>query len=120
MLLTELLDDLETPRNASSYGAVTAVGGVSDALPTRDQIAAIVACDGYKTTSQWNDWGNLCACVALTDGRFMAWETWTDCTGSGFHHDAYGGDAEIFLGPTADSVIAMLGETSRSALCRSR
>lgn len=57
-------------------------------------------------------------CIALKHGRFdrdgvrqfAAWSTWRDVTGTSFHADAYGGDAQIFLGGTADLALGALDD----------
>lgn len=54
--------------------------------------------------------------VQLEDGRFVGWVTWDDVTGSGFHGDAYGGDAELYFGSTAESVLRHIPEQDRETL----
>lgn len=66
--------------------------------------------------AEW-DWGyECCALVTLSDGRFAAWESWEDVAGSGFCRDAYGGDAEVHIGPRADVVRFGLSRESRERL----
>jgi hypothetical protein len=63
-------------------------------------------------------WDGEVACVMrLPDGRFVAYETQWGPTGDGFCCDAYGGDADLFFGATADAVIWLgLSATGRQ-LC---
>ena len=61
-------------------------------------------------------YSDCCALVALSDGRFAAWESWEDVTGSGFCEDAYGGDAEVHIGPRDEVVRFGLSRESRERL----
>lgn len=54
--------------------------------------------------------------VELHDGRVCAWSTWADVTGSGFHHDAYGGDAVLLYGASVEAVLPYLSEQERESL----
>lgn len=61
--------------------------------------------------------GDSAGVARLSDGRVVGWETYYGPTGDGFCHDAYGGDALIFVGATVE-VVAYLGLGSEGrALC---
>ena len=48
---------------------------------------------------QGDQWDGIGAAVfRLTDGRLVAYETFWGPTGDGFHEDAYGGDAVLWVG----------------------
>jgi hypothetical protein len=60
--------------------------------------------------AQEYDGKNVCV-VRLTQGRgFAVWESWWGPTGSGFHEDAYGGDAIVFFAPTLPLALTTLSE----------
>lgn len=56
------------------------------------------------------------AVAELHDGRFAGWESWTDATGSGFHADAYGGDAEVWFARSIAELKPMFSERAWEAL----
>lgn len=66
--------------------------------------------------AQWDDGRECCAVVKLDDGRFAAWESWEDVTGSGFWADAYGGGAEVHVGSRSDVVRFGLSDEARERL----
>lgn len=56
-------------------------------------------------------------CIAeLHDGRIVAWSTWSDVTGSGFHADAYGGNAELLFAASVEAVLPFIPEQDRETL----
>lgn len=64
----------------------------TDAGPIREGDVAEVLFYGYSG----DEYDGKCAAVmTLSDGRFVAFETFCGPTGDGFHEDAYGGDADL-------------------------
>ena len=58
--------------------------------------------------------GHCCAVFRLKDGRWVAYESSWGPTGSGFHEDAYGGDANITFARTRENAIRLgLSQSSR-------
>lgn len=93
-------------------GNLIGVGGCDASDFGRDDIDRVVAFsheaeDGY---------GDIAVIVRLKDGRFAAWSTWEDVTGSGFCYDAYGGKADIYFASTIEAALSTFGEVSREAL----
>lgn len=60
--------------------------------------------------------GDECGVALLTDGRYVAWETWWGPTGSGFSCDAYGGDAVVVFAETMAVVVPHISEKARANL----
>ena len=56
------------------------------------------------------------AVIELLDGRFVGWESWGDVTGSGFHHDAYGGDVEVWFAHSLEQLKPQFSERAWEAL----
>lgn len=97
------------------HGRVVAARGVDDTLPAEDDDATIWAY--VKDGDRWD--GYVVGVAQLSDGRWMAWETFYGPTGSGFIEDAYGGDADIYLAASLDDVLAFgLTESGRRLLLK--
>jgi len=56
-----------------------------------------------ETPKDWD--GQVAGVCRLKDGRYVGWETNWGPTGSGFCQDAYGGDADIYVGATLEVVM---------------
>lgn len=79
-----------------------------DGTPTDDfgpdDLDEVICC--YSDSEK--GWSGSCAGMArLKDGRIVGWSSSWDPTGSGFCHDAYGGDAPIFVGRDARTVYTL-------------
>jgi hypothetical protein len=74
-------------------------------LGTLDDVARVIACDGKLT-----------ALVYLKDGRYVAWESWEDATGSGFHEEAYGGNVEVTAASSPLTALLTISEQAREGL----
>ena len=90
-------------------GELTTVDGCDTTDFTRDDVEELVR--EVKTDGDWS--GESCGLAKLKDGRFIAWESDWDATGSGFCCDAYGGTAGIVFGKTAEGALAGLTEKAR-------
>lgn len=75
-------------------------------------VARIVECGATNC----DDWDGTCyGVVELSDGRFVAWESWWDATGSGFSEDAYGGDADFGIAKTEESARGFISAKTRQS-----
>lgn len=81
---------------------------------TKEDVERVVAWKEDPSKGGWD--GSAVGIVQLKDGRFVAWESWWDCTGSGFSRDAYGGDTDIVFARTAEAAHAALTEKARELL----
>ncbi len=64
-------------------------------------------------------WSGTSAGVArLRDGRFVAWESDVDATGSGFHGDAVGGFADVMFASTEEEALLGISEAGREGMTR--
>lgn len=100
-------------RRCDWTGSIVSVDGAPDHDFTIDDVDHIVA---YASTPRDEYDGKTVGVAALKDGRFIAWESWWDATGSGFCNDAYGGTADILVGATADVVRDRLSIEAREML----
>lgn len=82
-------------------GRIESFDGTSCADFSGEDIAEIIAAS--STDAEWE--GEVAAVFKLSDGRYVAFETYWGPTGNGFCSDAYGGDANICVGATVESVI---------------
>lgn len=105
--LSELYD---VPWARGSWcGSFVSLDGTPATDFTEPDIARLVA---YGSTD--DDWdGESAGIVQLKDGRFVSWESTWGPTGSGFHGDAYGGDADIWFGATDEIVRRQISERGR-------
>lgn len=87
---------------SSWHGRLLSVDGTSAADFADDDVAEVL-CAGETNPRDWD--GDCAAVFRLADGRFVAYETNWGPTGSGFCEDAYGGNADLFFGATAEAVI---------------
>lgn len=92
-------------------GTCVSVDGTPVGLIWEHDVARWIAISGSSL-----DWSNEVCIVELNDGRICAWSTWNDVTGSGFHADAYGGNAELLFGSSVESVLPHLTEQDRESL----
>ncbi len=91
-------------------GSLISVDGCDASDFKRDDVARVIV---YGWTSD-DRWDGRCAGIAqLHDGRYIGWESSWGPTGSGFHEDAYGGDADILFGRTREAVEARISEAAR-------
>lgn len=91
------------------HGNFVSLDGTSTTDFVRADIARLIA---YGSTE--DDWdGESAGIVQLKDGRFVSWESTWGPTGSGFHRDAYGGDADIWFGATDEVVRRQISERGR-------
>ena len=93
-------------------GSLIGVGGCDASDFGRDDVDHVVA----FISGAWADVGDIAAIVRLKDGRFAAWTTWEDVTGTGFCNDAYGGDADIYFASTVEAALSTFGEVARESL----
>ena len=93
-------------------GDLIGVGGCDESDFGRDDVDRVVA---FSCSFEW-DGGDIAAIVQLKDGRFAAWTTWQDVTGTGFSADAYGGKADIYFASTVEAALSTFGEVAREAL----
>lgn len=101
MRTTNIADVSEAPWSRCEWsGRLVSVDGCPSHDFTASDVARLVI---YADTGR--DWSGEAAGIAqLRDGRFIGWESSWDATGSGFCHDAYGGDADILF---ATSIAAL-------------
>ena len=102
--------NLEDPPWGDIDGERRSVDGTPVSAIEEDDVAewiATKACHHYDR--------EVCV-VRLNDGRIAAWASWWDVTGSGFHADAYGGDAVLLFGATVEAVLPHLSEEEREGL----
>lgn len=79
------------------YLASEPLNRIGVALPEPSEVQRIVA--AASSGDEWD--GVVAAVVRLKDGRYLAYETFYGPTGSGFYEDAYGGDADVWIGTLA-------------------
>jgi hypothetical protein len=60
--------------------------------------------------------GAAAGIARLRDGRFVAWESNLDPTGTGFRADCYGGNADFAIAVTAGLALSYLSEQAREYL----
>jgi hypothetical protein len=111
----EQIDRISDPpwHRSSWTGQLVSLDGAATDDFTKDDVAAVIA-HGSTPTNDWD--GSAAAIVQLKDGRYAAWETWWDCTGSGFSCDAYGGTADIMFALTVQAATEALSEKARELL----
>lgn len=103
----------DAPWNAFGWTEAWLSADGTEAGPFGEEdVAEVIA--AADTGDGWD--GYSWALLRLNDGRFAAWESSWGPTGSGFSLDAYGGDAEVWIGSTVDAVLARIGEEGRAAL----
>jgi len=90
---------------------VTADGAPTDDF-TREDVEEILA---FGTTGDYWD-GETAGVARLKDGRIIAWESSYGPIGSGFCHDAYGGDANIIVARTVNAALKYISEKARELL----
>lgn len=112
MIDIDKIPDAPWHRSAWSGGLIS-VGGCDASDFGRDDVDRVVA---FNYDGEWGDAGDIAVIVQLKDGRFAAWTTWQDMTGTGFCNDAYGGTADIYFAPTAEAALSTFGEVTREAL----
>lgn len=84
-----------------------------------DAIARIVALGGNDgAAGNWvavlDPWSTPTGGIAqLVDGSFISWFSFVDVTGSGFHGEAVGGDAEVFVSDSFRGAYMALSEQER-------
>ncbi len=88
---------------------------------SRDGILTVTEADVSRVLAGYNGASSYWECsvsglVQLRDGRYMAWMSNVDVTGSGFHADAYGGDANIHIGSSPDRVMRFIPEFNREQM----
>jgi len=94
-------------------GERRSVDGTRVSVIEEDDVAEWLATGPGGSRDRYSD--EVCI-VRLNDGRIVAWATWSDVTGSGFHSDAYGGDAVLLFGATVEAVLPHLSEQERETL----
>ncbi len=94
-------------------GGLISVDGCDASDFGRDDVDRVVA---FSHDGEWDGVGDITVIVHLKDGRFAAWSTWEDATGSGFCCDAYGGKSDIYFAPTVDAALSTFGEVARDVL----
>lgn len=89
----------EAPWSAGQWdGTVHSIEGATTDLPAKADVAEVL----YHGEDP-DDFDGVCAAVVLLhDGRVVGWESAFGPTGSGFHEDAYGGDAEVWFAPRSE------------------
>lgn len=111
-----LQDIYEAPWLRSSEGwdgKTIILDGCTDHDFTLEDVDVVLA---YGDTGQDGWYGKAAGIARLKDGRYVAWESWWDATGSGFGRDAYGGDADIAFASTPGRALQYLSEQSRELL----
>jgi hypothetical protein len=99
----------DPPWGAHDAEAISVLGTLTGTIEESD-VAEWLA---YGSPSTWQQ--EACV-VRLKDGRIVAWVTSWDVTGSGFHADAYGGDAVLVFGPSVEAVMPYVPEQDRELL----
>lgn len=94
-------------------GRLVSIDGCDAADFTREDVDMVIA---YGDTGEGAWTGTAAGIALLKDGRFVAWESTWDATGSGFHEDAYGGDADIAFARTIEAAISHISEQAREPL----
>lgn len=74
-------------------GSIVSLDGAPEDPFEADDVAEEIA---SGSTGPGGD-GTFAAVFLLKDGRYIAWDTWWGPTGDGFCHDAYGGDASVYV-----------------------
>jgi len=111
--VTTLEDMYESPWADSSAYRPVSVNGCAITNVAAADVKRVVTCD----TGSAFDRSEI-AIVELNDGRFVGWESWSDVTGSGFHHDAYGGDVEVWFASTLEELKPNFSEKAWGDLFR--
>lgn len=104
MTSKELVDTLhwENPFQRREWrGQIISVDGTLATEFSSDDLEEIII--AKHSGPGWD--GKSAGIVRLKDGRFVGWDSWWDCTGSGFGADAYGGTENIFVGATLKAVL---------------
>lgn len=94
------------------HGKLISVDGCPSHDFTRADVERVVA---YGATPDGWD-GESAGVALLKDGRFIAWESTWDATGTGFSEDAYGGDADIAFAHTQEAATGHISERGRELL----
>lgn len=71
----------------------------------------------YKILLAERDDYNVAGIALLNDGRWCAWESFEDVTGSGFYGDAYGGGANIYVGANPEILRARAFGAGSRLIC---
>ena len=101
----------ETPWSDHAEYRPVSIGGCVTSPVTESDVKRVVGHDGGS------DFGRSeIAVVELSDGRFVGWESWRDCTGSGFHSDAYGGNVEVWFAQSLDELKPLYSEQAWEAM----
>ncbi len=101
------------------HGRVVSIDGLALETPVPDDpscvtrvlaLSATPACDegAYERGDYFG--GHSVGLALLTDGRYIGWDSPMDVTGTGFHEDAYGGEADIFVAMSPVDILRHLGE----------
>lgn len=105
------LNSQETPwADYAEYKAIS-VNGCDPSGFAETAVKRVVAHDGGSDFDK-----SEIAIVELHDGRFVGWESSSDCTGSGFHHDAYGGDVEVWFAHSLEELRPLFTERAWEVL----
>lgn len=102
----------ENPWDASGHSGAVSLDEAPVYIPKAEDVARVVALGGAMTTS---------CVVELHPGdgrpRFVSWESQdSEPTGSGFHPDAYGGDAEIWCADSFSAAFLQISERERESM----
>lgn len=104
----------ECPWDDSAEYEPVSVLGCPVSKITASDVRRVVAHDGGSDFDK-----SEIAIVELLDGRFVGWESWSGVTGSGFHHDTYGGDVEVWFARSIAEIKPMFSERAWEGLIRS-
>lgn len=112
-MIIEIDSISDTPWTRHEWsGGLVSIDGCDAHDFTRDDVDRVIA---YGDTGKGWD-GRSAGIALLKDGRFIAWESTWDATGSGFCCDAYGGDADIGFARTLESATKYISEQGRELL----
>lgn len=106
-----MLDSYETPWSDNAEYRPRSVGGCETTKPAAADVKQVIGHDGGSDFDK-----SEIAVVELQDGRFVGWESWSDVTGSGFHHDAYGGDVEVWFARSLAELRPLFSERAWDAM----
>ena len=96
----------------ATHGEIRSLDDAVDDNFTMDDVVCVIAYGGDESAYS----GAYAGLALLSDGRFLSWESWSDATGSGFHHDAYGGDQEVMVSTNPITALRGIPENRRSLL----
>lgn len=105
----------DVPWNRGAWnGSFVSLDGAATDDFTSDDVDAVLAYGDTDTCDTGA--GTTAGIIRLKDGRFVSLESSYDVTGSGFHEDAYGGDADIWFSTTAGAALEKISEQCREIL----